>query len=84
VEAFPDSTIEEKELVAEDDWVLCRTMTEGTHEGEFMRLNPTGEEVVMQRHESYRIEDGDFVEVHGTGSLAWVLARLGVDLPTED
>jgi len=49
-----------------------------------MRLNPTGEEVVMQRHESYRIEDGDFVEVHGTGSLAWVLARLGVDLPTED
>jgi predicted ester cyclase len=34
VEAFPDSTIEEKELVAEDDWVLCRTMTEGTHEGE--------------------------------------------------
>lgn len=83
-EAFPDLTIEEKEMAAEGEWVLCRTMMTGTHEGEFHGIEPTGKEITMQRHESYRIEDGEIAEVHGSGSLTWVLGQLGVDLPIEE
>lgn len=84
LEAFPDATIEEKEMAAEGDWVLCRTMVTGTHEGEYLGIEPTGKEVTMQRHESYRVEDGKFAEVHGSASLTWVLGQLGVELPIEE
>lgn len=83
-EAFPDATVEEKELVAEGEWVLCRTMVTGTHDGEYLGIEPTGKEVTMQRHESYRIEDEKFAEIHASGSLTWVLGQLGVDLPIEE
>lgn len=83
-EAFPDGTIEEKEMAAEGDWVLCRIEVEATHEGEFHGIEPTGEEVEFQVHESYRVEDGEFVETHSTASLTPVLGQLGVDLPVED
>lgn len=82
-EAFPDSTIDEKEMAAQGDWVLCRVEIEATHEGEFKGIEPTGEEVWMQRHESYRIDDGEIVEVHGTVSLTPLLAQLGVELPVD-
>lgn len=82
-EAFPDATIEEKEMAADGDWVLCRVMTTGTHEGEYLGIEPTGKEVTFQRHESYRIEDGEFVEVHGTVSIMWGVGQLGVELPIE-
>lgn len=82
-DAFTDATIEEKEMAAEGDWVLCRTMVTGTHEGEYLGIEPTGKEVTFQRHESYRIEDGEFIETHGTVSITWGLGQLGVDLPIE-
>lgn len=82
-EGFPDMTIEEKEMAAEGEWVLCRYEMTGTHEGDFMGIEPTGNDVWLQMHESYRIEDGEFVETHSTGSLASLLGQLDVDLPIE-
>lgn len=84
VTAFPDASHNEKEMVAEGDWVLCRLEVEGTHEGEFLGIEPTGKEMSMQIHESYRFENGKIVESHSTGSLTSVLAQLGVDLPIEE
>lgn len=83
-DTFPDATIEIEEMAAEGDWVLCRTTLTGTHEGEFLGIEPTGEEITMQTHWSFRIEDGEFVETHGSGSQLWVLGQMGVDLPIED
>lgn len=83
-EAFPDATIEEKEMAAEGDWVLCRIEVTATHQGEFHGIEPTGEEVSIQVHESYRIEDGEFVETHSTASFAPLLGQLGIELPIEE
>lgn len=46
-EAFLDATIEEKEMAAEGEWILCRTMITGTHEGEYLGIEPTGRGVTM-------------------------------------
>lgn len=81
--AFPDVSQEIAEMAAEGDWVLYRIEGEGTHEGEWRGIEPTGTEVSYQVHQSRRIENGEFVEIHGTFSVAWILSQLGVDLPTE-
>lgn len=83
IEAFPDATNHLKEMAAEGDWVLYRVEVEGTHDGEWRGIEPTGEEVWWQLHGSIRIEDGEFVETHGTASNLHRLAQLGVDLPFE-
>lgn len=82
-EAFPDATLEEKEMAAEGDWVLCRIEVSATHEGPLMGIEPTGKDVSFQVHESYRVEDGEFIETHSTASFMQVLGQLGVDLPIE-
>lgn len=82
-EAFPDATIEEKEMAAEGHWVLCRIEITATHDGAFHGIEPTGREVSMQVHESYRVEDGEFVETHSTASLTPLLGQLGIELPIE-
>lgn len=81
--AFPDLSAEIHELVADDGWVLCRIEYHGTHEGEFWGLEPTGTEVEVQEHCSYRIEDGDIVETHYTLDNVALMRQLGLDLPVE-
>lgn len=82
-EAFPDLTAEIHEMAAEDEWVLVRVELSGTHEGEFLGIEPTGNEVELQEHLSYRFEDGEIVEAHSTAAGIDLLRQLGVDLPIE-
>lgn len=81
--AFPDATYDVQEMAAEDDWVLCRFEVEGTHDGEFLGIEPTGSEVSYQVYGSYRIEDGEIAETHGASTFVKLLAQLGVELPIE-
>jgi predicted ester cyclase len=83
LDSFPDATSEVKEMAAEGDWVFSRLMVEGTHEGEWKGIEPTGNEVSMQFHNQVRIEDGEVVETHGTGARFHLLAQLGVEPPFE-
>ena len=43
--AFPDVSITVDETIAEGELVAQRSVFRGTHEGEFMGIEPTGEEV---------------------------------------
>lgn len=81
--AFPDLSAEIHELVADDEWVLCRVEYRGTHEGEFWGLEPTGTEIDVQEHVSYRIEDGDIVEMQYTLDNTALMRQLGLELPIE-
>lgn len=64
--AFPDATLEIEDTVADDDRVAVRWTATGTHEGEFMGVEPTGNEVEIDGFEINRIEDGRIAE-------SWVL-----------
>lgn len=60
---FPDLRFVIEDLVAEDDRVAVRCLFEGTHDGTFLGMPPTGRRVCTQHIHIYRIQD-DMVAEH--------------------
>lgn len=63
LEAVPDLTDTIELLLAEDDKVAVRYTTTGTHEGEFMGIQPTGNTVEVTSMAVIRFEDGQIIEM---------------------
>ena len=75
--AFPDFFTTIQVLVADGDWIAFRLQHEGTHQGEFLGVAPTGKRVsfasmVMNRFD----QNGVVVENWGLHDHASVLAQL--------
>ena len=84
-EGFPDYEMDIEFLIAEDDLVTMGFTGEGSHEGEFMGIPPSGSEPAgtpTPGHITYRIEDGQVVEGWSTWDALGLLQGLGV-LPEE-
>lgn len=77
-EAFPDMTAAIDEVIAEDETVAYRATITGTHEGEFMGISPTGEEVNVDGEGFFRIEDGKLAEAWPLMDTFGMLRQLGV------
>ncbi len=56
--AFPDGRMTIEDMVAEGDKVVTRKTFEGTHQGDFMGLPPTGKPVRISLIDILRIVDG--------------------------
>lgn len=78
---FPDLSFEAQEVVAEDDSVMAYCTVGGTHEGELMGIDPTGNSVETGWFGHYRFEDGKLVEVIGLFDLFGLFLQLGVIEP---
>jgi predicted ester cyclase len=74
--AFPDFHTTIETLVAEDDWVAYNVLHEGTHEGEFEGVAPTGRRVAFRTMVFNRFADGVVVENWGLHDHARVLEQL--------
>ena len=61
-QAFPDSYFTIEDMMAERDKVATRKTFHGTHQGEFMGIPPTGQQVSMGLIDIVRIADGRVVE----------------------
>lgn len=81
--AFPDLTVDLKEMVGEDEMVAVRFTGTGTHEGEYNGVEPTGETVRLSGMRICRLEDGKITEVWGQRDDLGVLVQLGVVEPPE-
>jgi steroid delta-isomerase-like uncharacterized protein len=82
--AFPDTQVDLEEVVAEGDRIAMRITASGTHEGEFMGIEPTGEEMEVSVMTFQRIEDGKAVEEWQIVDTLGMLQQLGViELPGE-
>lgn len=79
--AFPDAQVDLEEVVAEGDRIAVRIRCTGTHEGEYMGIEPTGEEVQFQLMAFQRIVDGNVVEERAVVDHLGLLAQLGVVEP---
>ena len=55
--AFPDLRFMIKDMLAEDDRVVVRCLFEGTRDGTFLGIPPTGRRVSTQHIHIYRIQD---------------------------
>ncbi|HXV35045.1 MAG TPA: ester cyclase [Gaiellaceae bacterium] len=61
-EGFPDIRFTVEDMAAEGDLVATRWMSVGTHEGEFMGLEPTGRQASFGGMTFLRFENGAIVE----------------------
>jgi predicted ester cyclase len=77
VSAIPDFEIVILEMVAEGDQVAVLTLYTGTHEGDFMGMPATGNEVNFPVFSLYRLEDGLIVEHIGVQDSLTFLMQFG-------
>lgn len=83
VEAFSDLDHEIHEMVAEDGRVITWITYNGTHDVEFLEIEPTGIRVEVEEFLSFRIAGGEIVDLHWLGNDFDLLRQLGADLPVE-
>jgi predicted ester cyclase len=76
-EGFPDvvSTIED--LIAEGDKVVARWRARATHQGEYMGIPPTGNEVEFTGISVYRIEAGKIAESWNEEDELGLMRQIG-------
>ena len=59
---FPDLRVTEEIFIAEGDRVVARFVGKGTHQGEFMGVPATGNQITISGINIMRIEEGMIVE----------------------
>lgn len=79
--AFPDASVEIEQLVGEGDRLAIHRTLRGTHEGDFMGIEPTGAEVEVEGMAIYRLEDRQIVEEWQVIDMLGLLVQLGVVEP---
>ena len=75
--AFPDVQMDVEDMVAEGEKVVARVSVSGTHQGEFLGIEPTGNRVTIKGIDILRITDGKVVEHWGNFDDLGMLQQLG-------
>ena len=77
ISAFPNwkHTIEDQ--IAENDKVVTRYTGQGTHQGEYEGIPPTGKKITLTGIWITRIVDGKIVESWGEGDMLGFMQKLG-------
>jgi steroid delta-isomerase-like uncharacterized protein len=90
-EGFSDSAETIHDVIAEGDTVAMRLTERGTHDGEFMGIEPTGKEFEIQTMAFFRMEDGKVAEWWMQPDTLGLMQQLGVNpedlseaLPADD
>lgn len=76
--AFPDFTATVEDVVTEGDLVAMRVTLSGTHDGEFMGIEPTNNSFEIQNMVITRIEDGKIAERWVQPDTFGMLQQLGI------
>lgn len=79
--ASSDMEVTVEDRIAEGDKVVQRVVATGTHDGEFMGIEPTGNRFEISGIDIYRIEDGKFVEGWEAADMMGMMQQLGVMEP---
>jgi steroid delta-isomerase-like uncharacterized protein len=75
--AFPDLRATIEDSIAEGDKVVVRKSWNGTHEGEFMGIPPTGKRVSFEGIVIWRIEGGQIAERWAAIDRLSLMEQLG-------
>jgi steroid delta-isomerase-like uncharacterized protein len=78
IEAFPDYRVTIVEMLAEADQVMLYWTNQGTHQGPFRGILPTGKLICEAAISIYRLRDGQIVEVRGLNDNFDFLTQIGV------
>lgn len=80
-EAFSEFEIVPEDVIAEGDIVVFRHTGQGTHEGEFMGIEPTGNSFKLSGVVTHRVEDDQIAEAWVNVDALGLLVQLGVVTP---
>jgi steroid delta-isomerase-like uncharacterized protein len=75
---LPDARVEIEDTVAEGDRVVLRFTVHGTHEGELMGAQPSGNAIAVGAMSVLRFEDGKVAERWTQLDTLSLLAQLGL------
>ena len=75
--AFPDVEATIEDTIAEGDSVSFRVTVRGTHQGEFMGVPPSGNQVAFGVQNIYRFRDGKVVERWSNPDLLGLMVQIG-------
>lgn len=78
-EAFPDLHLNVDRYIAEDDIVAFWGWVEGTHEGPFMGIDPTGNSIEIMGINVVRVENGKIAERWANFDIFGLLQQIGFD-----
>lgn len=81
--AFPDLEATREGWVSEGDMVASRYTYRGTHDGEFMGLEPTGKRAEVTGMSFNRIENGKMVETWTEADMLGLMQQVGA-IPSPD
>ncbi|WP_231187273.1 ester cyclase [Haladaptatus sp. DYF46] len=76
--AFPDLTVTEDGCIAEGHTVVYRHTLTGTHEGEIMGVEPTGNEIILKNAGVFRIENRRIVDLYLYADNVSLMRQLGI------
>lgn len=76
--AFPDLHVNVEDMIAEEDKVAARVSVSGTHQGELMGIDPTGNRVTITGIDLVRVTDGKIVEHWANFDDLGMMQQLGV------
>jgi steroid delta-isomerase-like uncharacterized protein len=76
--AFPGLHISIEDVIAQGDKVAVRITWQGTHQGEFMGIPPTGKPVTVTGINLYRVANGKIVEEWWQEDILGLMQQLGV------
>ena len=76
--AFPDMKATVEDIIAEEDKIVLRVTSSGTHKGEFMGIAPTGKSFSIGEIHIMRMENGQMVEHWGIEDNMSMMQQLGV------
>lgn len=79
--AFPDLESTTEDLIAEGDEVVERHAATGTHDGEFLGIEPTGKSVEIEGISIIRFEGDQIVEAWEQADMLGLMQQLGVVEP---
>jgi steroid delta-isomerase-like uncharacterized protein len=75
--AYPDLHVEVEDMIAEGDKVVGRNTVTGTHQGEYMGIEPTGKSVKYNEIFIFRFVNGRVAETWGVADVVSQLHQLG-------
>jgi len=77
-EAFSDYSLTVEDMIAEGDTVAVRLTERGTHDGELMGIEPTGNEFEHQTMAFLRLADGKIAEWWVQPDMLGLMQQLGL------
>ncbi len=77
-EAFPDIRFEIEEEIGEGDRVCTRYTMSGTFQSTLMGLLPNGEQFSVRGIDTFRVVNGNVVEIHASYDTLGQMQQLGI------